>query len=244
MLIAAFDQDRNLDVAVGEIPVAPAVAAIDGRTDAGDLVDRRYHVGLPEVGSEQIALGVDIGRDMMSDAGVIMAKADAAIEGGGPKPNRAALLAMFQNAPETDVAALVGALAGRLLEGEVLPPVAVIQMAYRRLSLRTVEQNAADNLDARAQRDRIGWMPARGIHRAQHVLARSDQADIDRIAGNAGRCARDHGEAGEILLVLVAPPEQRQHDIGDQKIEADDRGGGRDQRGSPFDVVGANLHRG
>ena len=115
-------------------------------------------------------------------------------------------------------------------------------MADRRFAIGPVKQNAADNFDARSQRDRIGRIPRGGIHGAENIVSRSDHADIDRIAGNAVRRARYHGEIGKRLLMLVVPPRQRQHDVGQQEIEADDRSRGRDDKGSPFDVMGAQLH--
>src|SRR5271169_3761330 len=117
----------------------------------------------------------------MGDAGIVVAEADAAVEGRSTEPNRAALLAAFQDAPETNMVAPVGAPPDRLLKGKVLVTVVVVQMADRRMKIRAVEQNAADDLNARAQRNRIGRVPAGGIHGAEHVLPRSDESDIDRI---------------------------------------------------------------
>src|SRR5579885_2875017 len=160
----------------------------------------------------------------MGDARVIMAEADAAIECGRAEPDRPAFLAAFENAPEAHVIAAIGVAADRLLEGEILPPIVVIQMADRRPQIGPVEQHAADNLDARAQSDRISRIPAGRIHAAEHIRARADQADIDRVARDAACRARDHGHAGQLLFVLLLSPEQRQHEIGDQNVAPDKRG--------------------
>jgi hypothetical protein len=55
----------------------------------------------------------------------------------------------------------------------------------RRILVLTVEQHAADDFDRRFERGRIGGKPAGGMHGADHVALVTDQADIDRIAGNA-----------------------------------------------------------
>ncbi len=81
---------------------------------------------------EQVALGIDVGGDVMGDLRVVMTDADAAIEGRRAKPDRAALLAALQNAPEADMIAPVRAFADRLLEGKVLAPAVVIKMTDRR----------------------------------------------------------------------------------------------------------------
>ena len=68
----------------------------------------------------------------------------------------------------------VGALAGGFFEGEILAPVLVEQVADRRVAIGPVQHDATDDLQARAQRDRVGRIPAGRMHGADHV---ADVAD-------------------------------------------------------------------
>ena len=118
--------------------------------------------------------------------------------------------------------AAIGAGADRLFEGEILAAAEIIEIADRRVPIGAVEQHAADDLDRGFQRDRIGRIPAGGVHGAEHVPDVADQPDIDRIAGNALRGPRHHRQVGEALLVLVMRPEAGQHQIGEQAIGDED----------------------
>src|SRR5882672_10715895 len=60
------------------------------------------------------------------------------------------------------------------------------------------------------------------MHGADHVALVADQAEVDRIAGNALTGERHHRKFGEPLLVLVMSPQRRQDDIGEQPIGAQD----------------------
>ena len=146
----------------------------------------------------------------------ILADADAAIFGRRAEPHRALFLALVQHLPVAHMVAAIGAGADRLFEGEVLAAAEIIEIADRRVLVGAIEQHAADDLDRRFQRDRIGRIPAGRVHRADHVALVADQADIHGIAGNALRGARHHRQIGEAFLVLVMRPERGQHEIGEQ----------------------------
>src|SRR5579862_9592745 len=142
----------------------------------------------------------------MGDRARIVADADAAIEGGGAKPDRTLLLALRQHLPEPHMMAAIGAFAERLLEGEVLDAAEIIERADRRAAVRPVEQHAAGDFERRSRGDAIGRIPAGGLHGAEHVALVADQADIDWVAGNALSRARDHRQIGEPALMLVMAP--------------------------------------
>ncbi len=182
---------------------------------------------------------------MVGDGPGIMADADAAVEGHGAEPDRPLFLAVVQHLPEPHMMAVIGALAVRLFEREILAAVEIEQRADRRVAVGPVQQHAADDLDRGSQRHGIGGKPAGGRHRAQHVLVVADQADIDRIAGNALRGARHHRQIGEALLVLVMRPQRRQREIGEHGIGEHDRERGQQEalqpraigQGLRFDIV-------
>ena len=99
------------------------------------------------------------------------------------------------------------------------------------------------------QRDRIGRKPPRVVHRAHHILARSDKPDIERVARNALRGARHHRRRREFRLMLVMAPGQRQDHVSKRHINSDD-GDGRQQqtppsrrRSSPLQPLADPRHR-
>jgi len=117
---APFDQNRKLDLAVGEIPVTLTVAAMERRPDATDIISALDDLRRLQIGSEQIAFGVDVGRDMMGDLAVIVTEADPAIERHGAKPDRPVLLTAVEGLPKSDVVTPIGASADGLFKGQVL----------------------------------------------------------------------------------------------------------------------------
>ena len=169
------------------------------------------------------ALGVDIGIGVMGDGAGEVADADALVEGDGAEPHRPLLIAAVEHFPEADVMTAIRALAGGLLESEILAAAEIEQRADRRVPVGAVEQHAAGDLDRGFQGDGIGGKPARRVHRAKHFLLVADQPDIDGVAGNALRGARHHRQVGEALLVLVVRPQRRQQQIGDGGVDRDDR---------------------
>ena len=96
-------------------------------------------------------------------------------------------------------------------------------MTYRRIPVRAIEKDAADNLHARSESDRIGGKPAGGVHGAEHIVPRANQPDIDWIAGDAVVGARDHAKTGQRPLVIETLPHQRQEKISQHAVEDDQR---------------------
>src|SRR5579883_2678122 len=121
-LLARLDQAQDPDLAVGEIGIAAAIAPGQRQAHAGHLIFRGDHACVLEIACEVVALGVEIGIDMMGDGAGEMADADALVEGVGAEPDGAVLLALVQHFPEADMMAAVGAFARRLLECQILAP--------------------------------------------------------------------------------------------------------------------------
>ncbi len=74
LAIATRDQLREQDFAVGEIRVAAAVAGADSWPDPAGLVDGFELAGAGEIGGNRIALGVDVGGDVVGDLAGVVAK--------------------------------------------------------------------------------------------------------------------------------------------------------------------------
>ncbi len=148
----------------------------------------------------------------------IVAQADALIERVGAQPYRPVFDAVGHDQPQPDMVATARALAFGPFEGQVLTAAVIQQLADRRRVVGTVQQHAADDLQAGAGRHRIGRIPPGGLHGADDVVPVADQADIHRIPRNAGRGARDHRPVGKARLTFVVPPRHRQGDIGQAKI--------------------------
>src|SRR5690606_42026796 len=87
--VALIAQRADQTLAIGEIGVAAAVAAVLGRSGACNLVGGADPAGLGKVADDEIALGVDIGTDMVGDLSGVVAEADAAVEARRAEPARA-----------------------------------------------------------------------------------------------------------------------------------------------------------
>src|SRR5579863_7938420 len=138
----------------------------------------------------------------------IVADAEAIIEHGGAQPHRQAVVAGVERLPEAHVVARPRALAGTLFEGQILLSVLIEEVAHRRVEIRPVEKNAADDPDARTQRDRVGGPPPGRVRGTEHVVLRAFKPDIDNVAGETERGPRRRLEPGEPALVLEMAPEE------------------------------------
>ncbi len=103
-----------------EIAVATAVSAEQRRADAHDLIAGRDHARHLKAGFDQVAVQIDVRRDVMRDRPGVAAQADAAVERGRAEPDRPAFLAILQHHPQANMMPLVGTLSDRLLECQVL----------------------------------------------------------------------------------------------------------------------------
>src|SRR5258708_40079822 len=99
---------------------------------------------------------MDVGRDVMSDLLCFMAQADPTIECYRAKPNRTTIRSFFKDLPQTDMMSPIGAPAVRFFESKLFFFSIVVERTDGRVVVRPVKYDAADDVDARAQRDRIG----------------------------------------------------------------------------------------
>src|SRR5581483_9272551 len=88
VLLGGRHEDRHPDFTIGVIGITAAVAAVERRTDAGHLVAGVHHPGGVQVGGEEFAHRVDVGRNMVRDLPGIMAKAHGAVERRRAEPDR------------------------------------------------------------------------------------------------------------------------------------------------------------
>src|SRR4051795_1186748 len=146
-LVAARDEAQDPDFAIGVIEIAAAVASVHGRTDPRHLISSLHHSGVLELGGEQLSFGIDVGADVVGDGAGIAADTDASIVFYGAEPDRPLFLALVQDLPEAYMMAVIGAVAVRFLECEILAPVEIEQRADRRVAIGAIQQHAAGNLD-------------------------------------------------------------------------------------------------
>src|SRR6185437_4967468 len=97
-----------------------------------------------QVVGETIALGIDIGCNVVSDLSRIAAQAHISIESGGTEPHRTAFVSDLQNLPKSDVVASISALAIRLFEREILAPAIVKETADRGVAIGPIQDDTAD----------------------------------------------------------------------------------------------------
>ncbi len=122
-----------------------------------------------------------------------------------------------------------GASAGRLLERQILLAAVEKERVDRRAVIRPAERHAADDLQRRGQSDWVGRRPAGRSHRADHVLLRPFESDVDDVARNALGGDRSRAEICEAGLMLVMAPGERRQEVGEDGIGREDRDGGRSQ---------------
>src|SRR5271157_3177965 len=142
-----------------------------------------------------------------------VAQPDAAVECHGPDPERHTASAEFPGIPEPDVVATAGIGAYRLLEGEVLLPPGDEQAADGRIGVGAVTEHAVGDAEARLHGNRSGGVPAGADHGLDQLVFSPDQADVERVAGDALGGPRGLGGTFEGGLVLVVPPESREYHV-------------------------------
>ena len=216
-LLRGEDADRKFPVRI--VGVATPVTAQDGRPDTRDLVEFGQPAALDEISDQAVALGVDIRADVVGDLAGSVAEPDAPVESHGPDPQGDPTPAELLGIPEPDVVATAGGSADRLLEGEVLLPPEDEQVADRRIGVGAIRRTllAMRRLDSAV---RIGGVPAAGRSwpGPASVFGR-DQADVERVAGNALGGASGLGGVFKGGVVLVVPPQSRENHVSREKPE-------------------------
>jgi hypothetical protein len=86
-----------------------------------------------------------------------------------------------------------------------------------------MEDDAAGDPYGGGERHRIGRRPAGRAHGAHQVLLRADQADVDRVAGDAESGDGAGSEIRDLSLALVVAPDERRGQIGQHEISRRDR---------------------
>ena len=189
-----------------------------------------------QVAHQPVALGVDVRPDVVGDLAGGVAQADAPVERHGPDPEGHAAPTQVVRLPEPDVVAVAGALARRLLEGEVLLAAEDEEGADRGVGVGPVHQDAAGDPEAAPQGHRVGGVPARVEHGPDQVVLGADQADVERVAGDALGGEGRLGGVFEGRVVLVVPPEGREDQVRRQQPQGGDdekRLGGPDEESPP-----------
>ena len=146
-LDAIDDKTGDVDFSVRVIRIAFAISAEQCRAGSGNLEQSLDHSRLLQIAHQQVAIGVDVGSDMVGDLSCIVAQTYPTIERDRAEPDRTAIRSFFKDQPEADVMSLVGAPAIRFFEGQLLLLPFVIKRADRRIVIRPVKHHAADDLD-------------------------------------------------------------------------------------------------
>src|ERR1700737_2127230 len=142
----------------------------------------------------------------MSDLPRVMPQAAPSIERYRAKPDRTAIRSSVKDHPQADVMSLIWASAVRLFDGKLFLFSVIVERTDRRIMVGPVKHDAADDVDAGAQRDRISRKPFGFVHGADDFLLATNKPDIQRIAGNAGAGACHHGKIGQPGFMLVVLP--------------------------------------
>src|SRR5262249_51864165 len=117
--------------------------------------------------------------------------------------------------------AAIGACPYRLFEGQIFAPPVVVKRAHRRVAIGPVQNDAADDVNARPECNRICGIPSSGVHGAQNIAFGSNQAHIDRITRNTLTGACYHRTSCQSPLMLIMAPCEWQHDVGEDSVGCD-----------------------
>ena len=129
--------------------------------------------------------------------------------------------------------ALFRTVADRLFKGQVFLPPEEIQTAYGSFVVRPSENRIDRDPHAASESQWISGIPAGGDKGADDVFFRTDQRDVERIAGNSAGGMGEGGATAQIgMLALMTFPEPRGEEISPEKI--DDRQ--RENETQPVDV--------
>ena len=104
-----------------------------------------------EPGQQPVALGIDVGSDVVGDLTGQVAEAAVAVVARRTEPERAAVLGTVGQ-PPADMMAVVGAVADLLLEGEILLAAEQVERAHRGVGIGAAEQHAGGDADRAARR--------------------------------------------------------------------------------------------
>ena len=97
-----------------------------------------------------IALGVDVGADVVGDLAGVVAEADASVEACGAEPERRGRSDLSRRLPKADVVALVGAVADGFSKARSCFRPSKSKRADRRVGIGTVENHAFADLERRS----------------------------------------------------------------------------------------------
>src|SRR5437868_14254048 len=133
---------------------------------------------------------------------------------------------------------LIGASGVRVFKSKLLLSSVIIERTDRRIAVGTIKRHAADDVDARAQHDRVGRKPFRLMHGADDIFFAANKSDVQCVTRNAVAGARHHGKAGQTRFMLVVLPERRQNHVG--QYEIDDWHSSKDEQ--PSRALWSKLH--
>ena len=97
----------------------------------------------------------------MRDLPGVSAQADPTVECRRSQPNWPTFDAAFKHSPKAHMMTTVSARTFGLLKREVFLTAVIEKVAYWRIPIRSVEQHAANDFDARAQGDCVSRKPVR-----------------------------------------------------------------------------------
>src|SRR5260370_38749933 len=127
---------------------------------------------------------MDVWSFAISDLPRVMAQAVPTIDLYRAEPDRRAIRSFFKHQPQADVMSLICASAIRLFEGKLFLFSVIVERTDRRIVVGPVKHDAADDVDAGAQRDRIGRKQFGFLDGADDTFLATKQPNNQRIAGN------------------------------------------------------------
>ena len=219
-VVGRDDADREL--AVGEVAVAAAVPAPERLAGARHRDTRARADPLRPARHQRIAVGVDVGRDVVRDLAGAVREADAAVERRRADPERAAVHALRSPSARSARGGAASRSRRLLLERDVLLAAEQEEVAHRRGRIGAIEHHAAGDLEIAAQAEPGRDVASRRPSSRSELGVGCDQPDVQRIARRAVRGARDARRVLEPAMVLVVTPERGQDEIGEHEPRAHD----------------------
>src|SRR5262245_17740491 len=129
-------------------PVAAAQRCVKAVNDIGLGQIAR----LLQVAKQQVALGVNVGGDVMGDLTSGMAETDPLVVSGRARPERSVIVIELVGTPETNMMTFSRIRASRQFKGQVLLVTPKVQVAHGSIVIRTPEHRGSGNFEGTAER--------------------------------------------------------------------------------------------
>jgi hypothetical protein len=176
--------------------------------------------GIVEITEKMIALGIDVGRDVVRDLAGGVTYADSLVVRCRADPDWATVGVWHLRAPEPHVVAAARVVADWLLEGKVFLAAEQVEPADGCFVVGPREDGIGGNVEVASQAERRGWIPAGRPHRFLQLRLCGNECHIERIARMAVARSREPGAVVEGgMAMFIELPGQGHQQVRDEHVQ-------------------------